>query len=125
MKHRRLSLLTVRAPRNTVQGCRIRQLYRSFISKLDPTNPEHQAMALTASELTVAAEEARARLLAGDLAAEQPTVRLENSARRARLDLKGKAEAITDETDDWMKLQEEADHIAEERRNAEANRETT
>ena len=76
------SLLTVRAPRGTVQGCRIRQLYRSFICKLDPANPEHQAMALTAAELTVAAEDARARLLAGDLTAEQPTVRLENSARR-------------------------------------------
>jgi hypothetical protein len=91
-------------------GCRIRQLYRSFISKLDPNNAEHQAMALTASELTVAAEDARSRLLAGDLTAEQPTVRLENSARRARLDLKGNAAAIDDANDpysDFLREQEE------------------
>ncbi len=80
-------------------------------------------MALTAAELTVAAEDARARLLAGDLTAEQPTVRLENTARRARLDLRGQAEA-TDADDDWIKLQEEADRIAEERTHAEAHRET-
>jgi hypothetical protein len=109
MKYHRPSLLTVRALRNTVQGCRIRQLYRS-ISKLDPKNPEHQAMALTASELTVAAEDARSRLLAGDLTAEQPTVRLENSARRARLDPKGNAKSIDDANDpysDFLREQEE------------------
>ena len=123
MRSHRQSLLTVRAPRGTLQGCRIRQLFRSFIGKLDPANPEHQAMALTAAELTVAAEDARARLLAGDLTAEQPTVRLENSARRARLDLRGQAEA-TNDADDWMKLQEEADRLAQERTHVEANRET-
>jgi hypothetical protein len=116
MTHRP-NLLTVRAPRSTIQGCRIRQLYRQFISKLDPDNAEHQAMALTAAELTVAAEHARQILLSGDLTAEQPTVRLENAARRARLDIIGKAETM-DDGDDWMKLQEEADRIAEERRNA-------
>lgn len=110
-KHRP-SLLTARAPRNTVQGCRIRQLYRSFITKLNPNNAEHQAMALTASELTVAAEDARKRLLAGDLTAEQPTVRLENSARRARLDLKGSAKSIDDANDPYNEFlleQEEAE----------------
>jgi hypothetical protein len=89
MKNRsRQRLLTVRAPRNTDQGARIRKLFRSFVAKLDAKNAEHVAMALLAAELTVAAENARALLLAGDLAAEQPTVRLENSARRARADLK-------------------------------------
>ncbi len=110
MRAHRQSLLTVRAPRDTVQGCRIRQLYRSFIRKLDPANPEHQAMALTAAELTVAAEDARARLLAGDLTAEQPTVRLENTARRARLDLKGNAKSIDDASDpysEFLRQQEE------------------
>jgi hypothetical protein len=117
MKQRRHrpSLLTVRAPRDTVQGCRIRQFYRSFISKLDPNNAEHQAMALTASELTVAAEAARSALLAGDLTAEQPTVRLENSARRARLDLKGNAKSIDDANDpysDFLRQQEEDEQRA-------------
>jgi hypothetical protein len=125
MKRRRQSLLTVRAPRNSEQGCRIRQLYRQFISKLDRNNPEHQAMALTASELTVAAEAMRSRLLAGDITAEGPTVRLENSARRARADLRGKAELkAEEEADDWGAIQDEADRIAEERRkqrNEEAN----
>jgi hypothetical protein len=89
MKNRsRKRLLTVRAPRNSDQGARIRKLFRSFIAKLDAKDAEHVAMALLAAELTVAAENARALLLAGDLAAEQPTVRLENSARRARADLK-------------------------------------
>jgi hypothetical protein len=85
-KRYRPRLLTVRAPRNTEQGARIRKLYRSFIAKLDVKDAGHVAMALTAAELTVAAENARAQLLAGDLDAESPTVRLENSARRARLD---------------------------------------
>ena len=67
-------------------------------------------MALTAAELTVAAEDARARLLAGDLTAEQPTVRLENTARRARLDLKGNAKSIDDASDpysEFLRQQEE------------------
>lgn len=115
MRHHRPSLLAVRAPRKTAQGCRIRHLYRSFITKLDPANAEHQAMALTASELTVAAEDARSRLLAGDLTAEQPTVRLENSARRARLDLKGNAESIADADDphaQFLREQEEEEQAA-------------
>jgi hypothetical protein len=116
---RRRSLLAIRAPRNTLQGTRIRRLYRSFIARLDPDNAEHQAMALTASELTVAAEFARSLLLAGDLSAEQPTVRLENSARRARLDLGGRAAAV-DQPADWAALQDEADQIAEERKKSDA-----
>ena len=102
----RPSLLTVRAPRNTAQGCRIRQLYRNFVAKLDAANPEHQAMALTASELTVAAEDARARLLAGDQSKEanDAVVRLENTARRARLDLKGNAKAIDDASDPYLEF---------------------
>ena len=89
MKNRsRKRLLTVRAPRNSDQGARIRKLYRSFMDGLDAKDAKHVAMALAAAELTVAAEDARSLLLAGDLAAEQPTVRLENSARRAREDIK-------------------------------------
>ena len=71
-------------------------------------------MALTAAELTVAAENARAQLLAGDLAAEQPTVRLENTARRAREDLKSivSAENATDPNTalrSWLERQQESE----------------
>jgi hypothetical protein len=112
MRQHRPSLLTLRAPRDTAQGCRIRKLYRTFIAKLDASNPEHQAMALTAAELTVAAEDARARLLLGDQSKEanDAVVRMENTARRARLDLKGNAKSIDDASDpysDFLREQEE------------------
>ena len=114
MKRYRPRLLTVRAPRKTEQGSRICKLFRAFVAKLDAKNPEHQAMALTAAELTVAAENARAQLLAGDLAAEQPTVRLENTARRAREDLKSivSAENATDPNTalrSWLERQQESE----------------
>jgi hypothetical protein len=79
--------LRERAPRDTEQGRRIRGLYRTFIAPLVADDPTHQAAALAAAELTVAAEDARKRLLDGDPAAESAVVRLENSARRAKLDL--------------------------------------
>lgn len=112
MARRRPSLLTVRAPRSTERGCRIRQLYRTFIAKLDADNAEHQAMALTAAELTVLAEDARTQLLSGDRSKEanDMAVRLENVARRARLDLKGNAKSIDDANDpysEFLRQQEE------------------
>jgi hypothetical protein len=79
--------LRKRAPNDTEQGRRIRALYRQFMEPLVADNPVHQAGAMAAAELTVAAEDARARLLAGDPAAEEAVVRLENTCRRARLDL--------------------------------------
>jgi hypothetical protein len=81
--------LQERAPNDTEQGRRVRNLYRSFIAPLVADDPTHQAAALAAAELTVCAEDARRRLLDGDPAAEAQVVRLENSCRRARLDLAG------------------------------------
>ena len=57
------------------------------MAKLTPGDPLHQAAAMRAAELTVAAEEMRARLLAGDTTAEEAVTRLENAARRAERDL--------------------------------------
>jgi hypothetical protein len=82
------TLLQQRAPYKTAQGRRVRSLFRAFLASAKDDDPLQVALAITAAELTVAAEDARALLLAGDLAAEQPTVRLENAARRAREDLK-------------------------------------
>jgi hypothetical protein len=76
-----------RAPRATPQGRRIRSLFRKHMAKLTPGDPLHQAAAMRAAELTVAAEEMRARLLAGDTTAEEAVTRLENAARRAERDL--------------------------------------
>jgi hypothetical protein len=103
-------LLAERAPRKTAQGRRIRALYNSFIARLDADSADCVAMALTAAELTVAAENARAQLLAGDLTAEQPTVRLENSARRARDDLK----ALVQQPTPWWEQPRQEDANGEE-----------
>jgi hypothetical protein len=83
----RRQLLAIRAPRSTPQGRRIRRLFRRFIAKLNADDPLHQSAAMRAAELTVAAEEMRARLLAGDTTAEEAVTRLENAARRAERDL--------------------------------------
>jgi hypothetical protein len=90
------ALLQQRAPYRTAQGRRIRTLFRSLLANHKAADPLRVALAITAAELTVAAEQARDLLLAGDLSAEQPTVRLENAARRAREDLK--AILIAEET---------------------------
>ena len=79
--------LRERTPNDAKQGRRIRSLYRSFMAPLIADDPTHQAAALAAAELIVAAEDARRRLLEGDPAAESAVVRLENAARRAKLDL--------------------------------------
>jgi hypothetical protein len=79
--------LTARAPRRTTQGRRVRSLFNAFMAKLTAGDPLHQAAAMRAAELVVASEEMRARLLAGDVTAEERAVRLENAARRAQQEL--------------------------------------
>ena len=74
--------LKSRAPRATARGRRIRNLFRAYMAKLTPGDPLHQAAAMRAAELSVAAEDARARLLI-DPSAEEAAVRLDNTARRA------------------------------------------
>ncbi len=56
-------LLDSRASLQKPQGRRLRTLFRSFLADLEPNNPIHQAGALAAAEMTIAAEDARARLL--------------------------------------------------------------
>jgi hypothetical protein len=75
--------LRVRADGRTPQGRRLRDLFRSFqVAAGNPSDPASVASILAAAELTVAAEEARAALLAGSGDIEQ-VVRLENLAARA------------------------------------------
>jgi hypothetical protein len=87
---------------DTVQGRRLRTLFRSFIAPLNADDPIAEAAALACAELVVSAEEARAKLLAGkDPLAEQAVVRLENTARRAKLDLV----ALTPKPLNWFEQQ--------------------
>jgi hypothetical protein len=75
--------LRVRADGRTPQGRRIRDLYRDYSNALGkPAESAIQAAVLAAAELMVAAEAARAALLAGAGDIEQ-VVRLENLAARA------------------------------------------
>jgi hypothetical protein len=68
---------------NTAAGRRCRDLYRAFLQHMtNPADTIAQANALNAAELTVAAENARTKLLAGAGDIEQ-IVRLENLANRA------------------------------------------
>jgi hypothetical protein len=85
----------VRADGRTSQGRRIRDLFRGWHLALGhPSDATVQAAILAASELTVAAETARAALLAGTGDVEQ-VVRLENLAARSvrRLGIKADATA--------------------------------
>ncbi len=69
--------------KNTAAGRRVNDLLRSFMRAVDdPGDTITQANALRAAELTVAAECARGRLLAGD-GDSDAIVRLENMAARA------------------------------------------
>jgi hypothetical protein len=69
--------------KNTATGRRVADLLRGFLRAMgDPTDAVLQANALRAAELTVAAETARAQLLAGDSGAD-PVVRLEGMAARS------------------------------------------
>lgn len=107
--------LRKRAPNDTEQGRRIRSLYRQFIAPLVADDPTHQAAALAAAELVVAAEDARKRLLDGDPAAESAVVRLENAARRAKLDLAGlRPEPLSWWEQQQRQQQQEADNAEQE-----------
>jgi hypothetical protein len=77
--------LAGRANGNTREGRRLRDLFRSYLGALgNPCDPATQAAVLSAAELTVAAEAARARLLADGRGADiDQVVRLENLAARA------------------------------------------
>jgi hypothetical protein len=72
-----------RADGRTPQGRRIRDLFRAYSNAMGtPSDPGTQAAILAAAELVVAAECARAKVLADGGDVEQP-VRLENLAARA------------------------------------------
>jgi hypothetical protein len=66
----------------TAAGRRVADLFRSFLRAMADRGCIAQADALRAAELTVAAEDARARLLAGAGDADE-LVRIENLAARA------------------------------------------
>jgi hypothetical protein len=74
---------TSRANQDTARGRRLADLIRGFLAEMgNPRSPVAQADAIRAAELTVAAEDARAKLLAGDGDA-NAVVRIENLAGRA------------------------------------------
>jgi uncharacterized protein YabN with tetrapyrrole methylase and pyrophosphatase domain len=64
----------------------------------------------------------RADQLNGEAVDLEDLVRVTNALIRVRTELEKRAKPA-DEGFDWVQLQEEADRIAEERKNAEANRE--
>jgi hypothetical protein len=73
-----------RASRNTAQGRRIGDLYDALLRAMgNPTDAVAQANALAAAELKVAAEDARAKLLAGGDIDPDQVVKLEGAAARA------------------------------------------
>jgi hypothetical protein len=95
--------LRVRADGRTPRGRRIRDLFRAYQSAAgNPSDPAGVASILAAAELTVAAEEARAALLAriGDV---DQVIRLENLAARAvrRLGIRPGAERKVPTLAEW------------------------
>jgi hypothetical protein len=71
-----------RSNQSTAAGRRLNDLIRGFLQEMgNPTNIVAQAAAISAAELTLAAEDARAKLLAGNGDPDQ-VVRLENLAHR-------------------------------------------
>jgi hypothetical protein len=75
--------LRKRADGRTPQGRRIRDLFRAYSNAMGtPSDPATQAAILAAAELVVAAECARAKVLADGGDVEQ-LIRLENLAARA------------------------------------------
>jgi len=89
--------MRVRTNGRTSAGRRVRDLYRAYLTALGRTDDLACAQALAAAELVMAAENARAQLLAGQGDVEQ-IVRLENLANRAvrRLGIKpGAAPTLT------------------------------
>jgi hypothetical protein len=78
--------LVARTDGHTKQGKRIRDLYRAYMTRIgNPDDPIAQSAALTAAELTFAAEACRAKVLAdaGDAALADALVRITNLADRA------------------------------------------
>jgi hypothetical protein len=74
---------TARANQDTAEGRRLADMIRGFLAEMgNPRSPVDQADAIRAAELTVASENARAKLLKGDGDANE-VVRLENLAGRA------------------------------------------
>jgi hypothetical protein len=74
---------TSRANQDTAAGRRLADMIRGFLAEMgNPRSPVAQADAIRAAELTVAAENARAKLLKGD-GDGNAVVRLENLATRA------------------------------------------
>jgi hypothetical protein len=74
--------------KNTATGRRVADLLRGFLRAMgEPKDIVQQANALRAAELTVAAESARAKLLAGDGDIDA-VARLEGVARRSVADLR-------------------------------------
>jgi hypothetical protein len=74
--------MRARASGRTSGGRRVRDLYRCYLAGMNNPDDACRAQVLAAAELTVAAENARAELLAGQGDIEQ-IVRLENLANRA------------------------------------------
>jgi hypothetical protein len=72
-----------RANGNTATGRRVRDLFRAYVTGAgNPDSDAFRAAALAAAELTVAAEAARAKLVAGEGDLDQ-LIRLENLASRS------------------------------------------
>lgn len=74
--------MRARADGRTSAGRRVRDLYRAYLAGVSNPDDACRAQVLAAAELMVAAENARAELLAGGGDVEQ-IVRLENLANRA------------------------------------------
>jgi hypothetical protein len=98
---------------------RVRDLFAGFMAKLPAGDVLAEAAALRASELVAAAEDMRAKLVAGDLtdAAADAVVRLENLAHRAELRLAKFVPAPKTYVEEWNEARE-----AEAEQDAEAER---
>src|SRR5260370_1034004 len=70
----------------TPRGRRFRALYRSFMTKLPDDDANASATALRAAELTIIAEDLRARIVAGEVALDDQLVRIENRPAGGRSD---------------------------------------
>jgi hypothetical protein len=114
--HRGRRWLSERASRKTESGRRVRVLYRGFISKLNPHDPVHQAVAMEAAELKLASEELRKRLLAGEPCSDD-VVRVQNAANRAAravADMEGKRDAKPYGFDDIVAALKDDNHEDDE-----------
>jgi hypothetical protein len=102
---------------NSVGGRRVADLYKSYLRGMgDPTEPSVQANCLACAELKLAAETARADLLAGKGDIDQ-VVRLENLSDRAtrKLGIKASSHAKPKllPIDIWRAQQAEKARLAE------------